>query len=190
VRYVDSSVGGCRSRPRAQPGRHAVLCNGRFVPMKATDNREVAVAASASGMAAGLGPAPGTAGQHAAHLRHLRPLVGPLGRRLRLPCRPSAGVATHLSGQRQRGRGAAARRFGRAATPHAFYPGERRTLRKFPLTLDLRSPQAPLWADGYRRTQTDERRSAAFRAGTDYRRSTASPTRWSTPAALAPGMSR
>ena len=82
------------------------------------------------GMATVVGPAPRAAGQHAAHLRHLRPLVWPLGRRLRLPCRPSRRTQLrHLSGQRQRGGGQAPCPL-RTARPHAacLHPGERRTL--------------------------------------------------------------
>ena len=73
------------------------------------------------GVAAGIRPASGAAGQRAAHLRHLRPLVGPLGRRLRLPCRASGRAQLrHVSGQCQRGRGAPAGPL-RAARPHAAF---------------------------------------------------------------------
>jgi uncharacterized protein (DUF2126 family)/transglutaminase-like putative cysteine protease len=45
VRFVDSSVERLQVQTRGlNPERHAVLCNGRMVPLKVTDNREVAVA--------------------------------------------------------------------------------------------------------------------------------------------------
>ncbi|TIM17600.1 MAG: transglutaminase family protein, partial [Mesorhizobium sp.] len=45
VRFVDSSVERLQIKTEGlNPERHAVVCNGRIVPMKVTDNREVAVA--------------------------------------------------------------------------------------------------------------------------------------------------
>ena len=134
VRFVDSSVERLQVKTEGlNPERYAVICNGRIVPLKRDRQpRGRGGRRALQGLAAGLGPASGAAGQHAAGLRHLRPLVGPLGRRLRLPCRPSRRAQLrHLPGQRQRGRGAAPRPL-RAARPHRrrLCAARRRSLRK------------------------------------------------------------
>jgi hypothetical protein len=172
---------------RANPERHAIACNGRVgADDQQTDTREHRGRRRAlQGLAAGVGPASGAAGQHAAGVRHLRPLVRPLvggcvyhvahpgGRNYdtsrSTPTKPRRGGSPASS---------------RVATRLAPTLAAEKQPFDFPMTLDLRRPPVlkEVMARGSQTGEAQPRR-AGGRCSPATARCRASPTRWSTPTA-------
>ncbi|TIN05456.1 MAG: IMP dehydrogenase, partial [Mesorhizobium sp.] len=112
VRFVDSSVERLQVKTEGlNPERHAVVCNGRIVPMKVTDTREIAVAG--------------------VRFKAWQPSSG---------LHPALPVNTPLVFDNEAEARRLARFEPRGHTPSAYVLRDEQASEDFPMTLDLRRP--------------------------------------------------